>query len=176
MPGLWKGNDSDVNSPALAQPRAKLGWQAWFLLTFLLLLPACRTAPLLAPADLSGPGWTVRHGQAVWHPPSRAPETAGEVTVATRAPDQSVVQFSKNGFPLMVAQSQANTWQFELPAQARFFAGHGAPPQRLLVLYLPRALAGEELPAGWIWRQSPDGHWRLENSRGGEWLEGYLDP
>ena len=173
----WKGNVAKVNSTRLAQPArtGKFGLHGWWLLALVTLLPACRTGPVLAPVDLSSPGWKVRQGQAVWHPPSGAPETAGEVVLGTRPPDQSLVQFSKNGFPLMAAQRQATTWQIELPAQAKFFSGHGAPPQRLLLLYLPRALAGEPLPRGWTWNQSPDGLWRLENGRRGEWLEGYFD-
>jgi hypothetical protein len=147
------------------------------LLPWLLLgLPACRTVPPLGPANLQTPGWTVRQGQAVWQRPHGAPELAGEILVGTGEDGRLVVQFSKNGFPLLIAQSRANDWQVELPIQNKRYSGRGLPPARLLILYLPRALAGLPLPQGWSWNTMANGGWRLENHRTGESLEGYFNP
>jgi hypothetical protein len=150
--------------------------RALLLICSFVALSACRTVPPLNAVDLQGPGWTVRQGQAVWQRPHGAPEIAGEILLATCENGRSLVQFSKNGFPLLTAQSQADAWQLELPTQNKRYSGHGLPPKRLLALYLPRVLAGEKLPQGWSWSQLPDGAWRLENHRTGESLEGYFNP
>ena len=147
------------------------------LLPWLFLgLTACRTVPPLGPANLQAPGWTVRQGQAVWQRPHGASEIAGEILLGTREDGRSFVQFSKNGFPLVIAQNQANGWQVELPVQNKRYSGRGLPPARLLILYLPRALAGQSLPKGWSWNTMANGGWRLENHRIGESLEGFFNP
>jgi hypothetical protein len=137
-------------------------------------LTACQTAPL-APANLQTPGWTVRQGQAVWQRAKPAPEVTGDILLATQEDGRNVVQFSKNGLPLLVAQSDTAHWEVELPTQKKRYSGRGKPPTRLLILYLPRALSGQPLPRGWAWKDSGDGNWRLVN-RKGESLEGYFTP
>ncbi len=150
---------------------------AWLLvlLPCLLALAACQTAPGPGPANLAEPGWTVRQGQAVWQRSREGPEIAGEILLATQATGRTLVQLSKNGFPLVIAQSWADRWEVELPAQNRRYAGRGLPPKRLLILYLPRAIAGQSLPSGWSWNAIADGSWRLTNHRAGESLEGYFN-
>jgi hypothetical protein len=137
-------------------------------------LAACSTVPPLPQADLKAPGWTVREGQAVWHRPNGGPEVAGEILLATRENGRAFVQFSKNGFPLLVAQTAPGRWQAEVPAENERYSGRGQPPARLLILYLPRALAGQPLPAGWSWETSADGNWTLANKKTGESLQGYF--
>ncbi len=158
------------------RPTLALAWSPLFcwLTLFLLGLTGCRTAPPLGPVDLQASGWTIRKGQAVWQRPDRAPEIAGEILLATRPDGQSFVQFTKNGFPLVIAQSRLDSWEVELPAQDKRYSGHGLPPARLLILYLPRALAGDPLPRRWSWNLSAEGRWRLENQRTGESLAGYF--
>ena len=144
------------------------------LACLLAAIPACRTIPDLGPANLEAPGWTVRQGQAVWQRPRGAPEIAGEILMATREDGRSFVQFSKNGFPLIIAQSDDNYWEVELPTQDQRHSGRGAPPSRLLILYLPRAMAGQPLPRGWSWTETDDEGWKLNNQRTGESLHGYF--
>ncbi|MDB6056500.1 MAG: hypothetical protein JWO95_344, partial [Verrucomicrobiales bacterium] len=68
-------------------------------------LAGCRTMKPLPPANLKEPGWTVREGQAVWKRKASEPEIAGEILLATRSDGRAFVQFSKNPFPLVIAQS-----------------------------------------------------------------------
>jgi hypothetical protein len=150
-------------------------FKIFLALLSLLCLTGCALVPPLAPVDLKEPGWTVREGQAVYHPKHGTPEIAGDLLVATRA-DRAFVQLAKNPFPIAVAQSTANAWQLELPLQNKRYSGPGKPPKRLIFLYLPRVLAGQPPPKGWTWRTLPNHGWRLENPATGEFLEGFLAP
>ena len=140
----------------------------------LVLVAGCRTVPRLAPVNLQEPGWTVRTGQAVWKRARGKPEVAGEILVATRSDGRAFVQFSKSPFPLIIAQSTPHNWEVELPMDNKRYSGHGQPPRRLLLLYLPRALAGQPLPTGWSWQKLENNGWRLENQAKGESLELYF--
>jgi hypothetical protein len=137
------------------------------------VLAGCRTMKPLPPANLKEPGWTVREGQAVWKRQASAPEIAGEILVATRSDGRAFVQFSKNPFPLVIAQSTSKGWQVETPTENKFYSGHGNPPPRLIFLYVPRVLAGEPAPKGWIAEKTADGC-KLENPGKGESLEVYF--
>src|SRR5258706_8431052 len=114
----------------------------------LVFVAGCRIGPRLAPVNLQEPGWTVRTGQAVWTRARGKPDVAGEILVATRPDGRAFVQFSKSPFPLIIAQSTPQGWQAEIPMDNKRYAGHGQPPRRLLLLYVPRALAGQPLPKG----------------------------
>lgn len=127
----------------------------------------------LPPANLKEPGWTVREGQAVWKRNASAPEIAGEILVATRTDGRAFVQFSKNPFPLVTAQSTPKGWQVEAPTENKFYSGHGKPPARLIFLYIPKLLAGEPAPEGWTYEKVGDGY-KLENHKNGESLEVYF--
>jgi len=133
----------------------------------------CRTMKPLPPADLKEPGWTVREGQAVWKRKADAPEIAGEILVATRTDGRAFVQFSKNPFPMVIAQSTSKGWQVETPTENKFYSGHGQPPARLIFLYIPRLLAGQPAPKGWTYQKLGDGY-KLENHASGESLEVYF--
>jgi hypothetical protein len=137
-------------------------------------LSACQTVPRFPAVNLDDPTWTVRRGQAVWQRGQNDPEIAGEIVLATQPEGRCYVQFSKNGLPLVIAQTDANHWEAEVPTQNKRYSGSGLPPKQLLVLYLPRALAGQTLPQGWTWNTTTDGGWRLENQHKGESLEGYF--
>jgi hypothetical protein len=78
--------------------------------------------------------------------------------------------------PLLIAQNDAEHWQVQLPTQDKHYSGRGLPPKRLLILYVPRVLAGQPLPQGWTWNNKDDGSWRLANPHAGESLEGYFSP
>ena len=157
------------------------GFPAWscfrslrFLLILSLAFTACQSLSHLPAVDLKQPGWTVREGQAVWTRQRGAPEIAGEIVVATQLDGRAFVQFSKNGFPLLLAQSTPHEWSVELPTENKHYSGGGAPPKRLMLLYLPSALRGGALPRGWKWQHLDNNSWRLENASNGESLEGYF--
>ena len=143
-------------------------------LAAVLVAAGCRTAAPLDRVDLANPAWTVREGQAVWHPGGDKPELAGEVLVAWRADGASFVQFTKTPFPVLVGFQTARRWQVELPGVNRRYAGRGTPPKRLIWLWLPRLLSGEAPPRGWSWEQTGEG-WRLATGRG-ESAKGFLNP
>ena len=151
-----------------------LNGQLRLALLVLVLVTGCRTVPRLAPVNLQEPGWIVRTGQAVWKRGRRKPEVAGEILLATRPDGRAFIQLSKSPFPLIIAQSTAQNWQAEIPMENKRYAGRGQPPERLLLLYLPRALAGQPLPKGWSWQKLENDGWRLQNPSRGESLAIYF--
>lgn len=142
----------------------------------LLGLSGCVCAPAKPwpQINLKAPGWTVRQGQALWRLPHGTREIAGDLVVADRTDGEAFVQFSKEPFPLVVAQSTAHRWKVEFPPQNKHYSGRGAPPKRLIWLYLPRVLAGQPPPAHWTWHRDNSG-WQLKNDTTGESLEGYFN-
>ncbi len=143
------------------------------LAALLVCFTGCRSVPPFPVVNLSAPGWTVRQGQVVWRRTHHSPEVAGDILVATRPDGRSFVQFTKDPFPLIVAQSAPHEWEVKLPMQGQRHAGHGKPPKRLIWLWLPRALAGQALPRGWTWHESSKG-WTLEDTKSGQMLKGYF--
>jgi hypothetical protein len=134
----------------------------------------CQTGAPLPKVNLQEPGWAVHEGQAVWRLQHGTREIAGDLIVATGPDERSFVQFSKSPFPLVIAQRAEKKWAVEFPPQNKHYAGRGAPPLRLIWLYLPRVLTGQPPPKGWIWRSDKE-HWHLENPATGESLEGYFN-
>src|ERR1041385_7559281 len=103
---------------------------AWIAVLLGIGAAGCRTATPLPPANFAEPGWTVRSGQALWRAKRDAPEIAGEILVATNATGETVVQFTKTPFPMVVARTAAGAWQLDAPAQNRRYTFRGAPPGR----------------------------------------------
>ncbi len=120
--------------------------------------------------------WHIQEGQAAWRGGYDRPELAGDLLLATRGREAAIVNFSKTPLPFVEAQVTATNWHIEFPARKLKFGGRGKPPKRLGWLYLPAALAGEPLPGGFRFERQPAGGWRLENTRSGETIEGYLAP
>ena len=83
---------------------------------------------------------------------------------------------TKTPLPLVLAQTTHRNWFVAFAPQRRSFAGRGAPPARFAWLYLYAALSGEALPAPFHFERKPEGGWRLENTRSGETIEGFLAP
>ena len=140
------------------------------------LLAGCGTthqAPLFI---ASGPGWHVQEGQALWRPRRGYPELAGDLVLASHADGRCLVQFAKTPMALVSAQTTPTSWQIQFPPRRLSFSGHGQRPSRFAWLYLQSGLSGEALPAPMRFERRPDGGWRLENSKSGETLEGFLAP
>jgi hypothetical protein len=148
-----------------------------FLSALLLLLcSGCRTSAPLPPADFSAPGWRVQSGQAVWDPPGKRPELAGDLLLATNTDGDCYIQFSKMPFTLVTARITGDRWEIEFGADGQPWHGTGTPPDRFSWFHLPRALLGTNLPGNWRFAQSTGDLWRLENSVAGEKLEGVFSP
>ena len=130
----------------------------------------------LPPVNLKDPGWTVRQGQAVWRRQAGGEGIAGELIVATRADGRAFVEFSKSPFPLVIGQITPKAWSVDYPPQNEQYTAHGTPPERIIFLQLPRALAGGPLPRNWSWQTIADGGWRLENHSTGESIDVYFNP
>jgi len=86
------------------------------------------------------------------------------------------IEFAKTPLSLVSAQTTSTNWLIQFPAGRMSFTGHRQPPVRFGWLYLHAALAGEPLPSSLHFERKPDGGWRLENTRTGETLEGFLAP
>ncbi len=124
----------------------------------------------------SGPGWHVRQGQALWRPKRGLPEFGGDLVLANDAEGRCLIQFDKTPMEIVSAQTTSNRWLIRFPQRQMSFSGHEPAPTRLSWLYLPAALAGKPLPKPFQFERKPDGGWRLENTRTGETLEGFLSP
>jgi hypothetical protein len=143
---------------------------------FIIYLAGCQLFPMLAPVNLSEPGWVTRQGQAVWRASRTAPEIAGEMLVATNSDGRAFVQFTKTPLPFLTAQSTTNSWQLHSIPDDKTYSGRGRPPVRAIWLWLPGCLAGRPPPKPLAWQRETDNNWRLENLATGESLEGYLAP
>ena len=133
----------------------------------------CQTAPLPT-VDLSEPGWTHRHGQAVWRPRAGQPDVAGELTLATHADGRWWIEFSKPPLPIIVAARTSDGWWLKSAIHGEF-KGRGIPPPHTAWLLLAAALANEPMQPDWQSMQSVDG-WSMENGKTGESLKGFLNP
>ncbi|MEW6302984.1 MAG: hypothetical protein AB1705_05905 [Verrucomicrobiota bacterium] len=142
----------------------------------LLFLTACRSVAPFPPVNLSAPGWTVRHGQAVWQPRKGALEIAGELQLATHTSGDVFVQFTKNPLPLVLARTRGAQWQIQFVPQKRTLAGTGAPTARVVWLQLPPCLRGDPAGDGWSFTRNGADGWRMENASTGESLSGFLGP
>ena len=142
----------------------------------ILLGGGCMTSPDKILFTTNDPGWTVRQGEAIWRPGSKHPELAGEIVLAQNPDGRSSLQFTKTLMPVTLAQISKTNWLIQFPSQRLGFTGRGRPPQRFTWLYLSAALTGETLPDNFHFTRSPDGGWRLENQRTGEFVEGFLSP
>lgn len=145
-------------------------------MAMLMLLMACRTTGPGPQMNLSEPGWTTRTGQAVWRPNAKAPEIAGDIVLATNPDGRAFVQFSKGPLTVAVATKTAGAWHAEFPMQNKRFSAPGKPPARLVWLVLPAAVLKGQAAKPWTWQSVADDHWRLENPRTGETLEGFFSP
>jgi hypothetical protein len=130
----------------------------------------------LPPARLTDPGWKTQQGQAVWRSGKDAPEIAGDLLLASHPDGRAVILFTKTPLPFVVAQTASNAWQIEFVPVNKKYSGHGNPPSRLIWFHLQASVAGTPAPKPWLWRREDNGNWRLENSKTGESLEGYLNP
>jgi hypothetical protein len=125
---------------------------------------------------VSGPGWHVQEGQALWRPRHGYPEIGGDLLLASHADGQCLVQFSKTPLPIVLAQTTRTNWLIQFPPQRMSFGGRGQPSTRFLWLYLPAAISDQPLVAPFRFEREPDGGWRLENTQSGETLSGFLAP
>lgn len=155
---------------------AKANFLRLALAALVLLSGGCMTSPDKTLFAASGPGWTVRQGQAIWRPGVKYPELAGEIVLAQNPDGHSSLEFTKTLLPVTLAQTTKTNWLIQFPPQRLGFSGRGQPPQRFTWLYLSAALTGEKLPENFQFTRSPDGGWRLENRRTGESIAGFLSP
>jgi hypothetical protein len=139
----------------------------------LIVFCGCATTPENL-FTVSGPGWTVQQGQALWTPRSGAPQIGGDLVLATDGKGSALVQFEKMPMSLVTAQVTPEFWTIRFPQGGGFWKGHQPAPTRTIWLYLPAALAGKPLPEPLHFNQESGGNWRLENVKTGEILEGFL--
>ncbi len=144
------------------------------VLALVMLVAGCQSSKQ-ALFDATGPGWRVEQGQAIWRPRKGMPELAGDLIMAANAAgDCCLVQFSKTPISMLSAQTTRTNWLIQFPPRKMSFDGRGRPPTRFAWLHLHSALTGEQVPAPLRFERKADGGWRLENTRTGETLEGFL--
>jgi hypothetical protein len=148
---------------------------AFIPLAALLLASGCQTATQSL-FTASGPNWHVQQGQAVWRPGRGMPEIGGDLVLAGDDSGRWLIQFDKTPMAIMSAQITSNRWLIKFPPRQMSFGGRGSGWTRFSWLYLPAALENKRLPNSMHFEHKPDGSWRLENSRTGESVEGFLSP
>ncbi|MGA2656860.1 MAG: hypothetical protein ABSH34_04990 [Verrucomicrobiota bacterium] len=141
----------------------------------LMLCGGCQTATTSL-FTASGAGWHVQQGQALWRPRRGFPELGGDLVVARHEDGRCFIQFAKTPMSLVSVQTTPTRWLIQFPPRGWAFTGRRRPPARFAWLYLRAALAGEPLPESLRFEAKPEGGWRLENTRSGETLEGFLAP
>lgn len=139
------------------------------------LAAGCRTVPQSL-FTVSGEGWQVREGQAVWRPRQGLPELAGDVVLVQHPDGRCLIEFSKTPLVMLSAQVTATNWLIRFPGYGRAYTGRGKPTKHFAWLHLPEALRGETPPKEFQFQLKPGGNWKVENPRSGESLEGYLAP
>ena len=142
-------------------------------LAALAFLAGCNTLPPQPPMNLTEAGWVVRQGQAVWRTSTNSAEIAGDLMVAMHSDGRSLVQFTKPPLPLVTAQRFTNGWHAQFFAQKRTYSGRGEPPDRILWLHLPDALAGRHGTTNWFLARTGEG-WHFESLTTDETLDGFL--
>jgi len=167
-----------IRSPR--QSAATAGHSRLCLLAILLGLCGwcgCQTTPKNLFAA-TGPGWRVQQGQALWRPQRGLPEFGGDLVLASDDAGRHLIQFDKTPIAILSAQTTSNRWQIDFPRRHQGFSGrgYGWRASHFGWLFLPAALDGKTLPGNFHFERKPDGGWRLENSRTGETLEGFLSP
>ena len=130
----------------------------------------CATRPL-APWDLSQPGWTVQEVPAVWRPSGKAPELTGELMLARGADGSHLVQFSKQGVPVVTARHDGIGWELRSALRRGSYSGRGRAPARLVWFQVDAFPPSVESGSDWKRTVTPEGGWVLEESRRGERLE-----
>ncbi len=156
--------------------RQCFGWMLGLALLTGIFSIGCRTATSDSLFTTTGPGWQVQEGQALWRPGRGMPELGGDLVMVRHEDGRCAIEFSKMPLSLVSVQTTSTNWLIQFPAEQMGFAGHRQPPTRFAWLYLPAALSGKELPPPLRFERKPDGGWRLENTRSGETLEGFLAP
>lgn len=142
----------------------------------LMLFCGCATTVPENLFTISGPGWRVEQGQALWTPRRGAPQFGGDLVLATDANGRSFVQFSKTPLTIVTVEVSPEQWLLRFPQNGQAWSRHGRPPTRTVWPYLADALAGKSLPKSLHFERESNGNWRLENVNTGEILEGFLSP
>ena len=174
--GLSK-TSGHAGKPAIALPVVHLRrhFLASVFLAGLMFICGCQTATQSL-FTATGPGWRVQQGQALWRPKSGLPEFGGDLVLARDDAGNCLIQFDKTPMAILSAQVTSNRWLIKFPQKNWSFSGRGEGSTRFAWLYLPAALAEKPLPKNFHFEKKPDGGWRLENSKTGETLEGFLSP
>jgi hypothetical protein len=179
-------------------PSFAFPWLRSALLALTVLCAGCQTSTRSL-FTASGPEWRVQQGQAIWQPGRKYPELGGDIVLASDGTGRCLVQFAKTPMTLVSAQTTPMQWLIQFPpgqgqvlsppkelpsagpgkdatARPLAFKGRQPPPARFAWLYLYAALSGQPLPPAFHFERKPDGGWRLENTRSGETLDGFLSP
>ena len=173
----WSNHSGHADKPSAAFPVGHLPRQilASVVLAGLVFLSGCQTSTQSL-FTATGSGWRVQQGQALWRPQRGLPEFGGDLVLARDDAGRCLMQFDKTPMAILSAQTTSNQWLIKFPQRNYSFSGRGAGSTRFSWLYLPAALDGKPLPKNFQFERKPDGGWRLENSRTGETVEGFLSP
>ena len=132
-------------------------------------------APTLAPVALTSPGWSSSETPVVWRPSTKAPELTGELLLASHEDGSRLIQFSKGGLPVVVAQQSAVGWRISSSLRSGSFGGRGSPPSSVVWVQI-RSVPPTSMSPPWALTKLSNGGWAVVHSRTGELLEGPKNP
>ena len=120
----------------------------------------------------------MREISALWRPRTGAPELIGELLVAANQDTgERLVQFSKQGLPIVITQISDHRWQVSSPLSPGIHLGRLPAPGRVLWFHLDALPPTQNAPPPWrLVTNLPAGGWRLVNDRSGESLEAGPSP
>jgi len=134
------------------------------------ILLGCSSDPM-PPWNLASTGWSLSQHPAVWRPREGGPELTGELLVAHREDGSRLVQFSKQGIPMIVARVDSGGWEIESPFEGSRHSGRGRPPTRSVWFQIHGVPPEPTVRPPWVIERSVEGTWILEDRSRGERLE-----
>ena len=144
--------------------------RTWLILLGLVAGTVGCTLHRMPPWNLEAPGWSSHEAAAVWRPRQGAPELTGELLIVNHIDGARLVQFSKQGIPLVVTRVDRQGWDIRSPMQSSVHSGKGRPPAGVLWFLVDEFPPSRPAHSAWSLRLLDDA-WILENKAKGEFLE-----
>jgi len=137
------------------------GWAPFgVFLAFAVCVAGCGTVSMPS-VNLSEPGWTTRQGR----PSGARKASAGNCRGLDGGREPRWAQFHaihQDAAAFRGGAIHGGRLANPIYSYNKTYSGRGAPPERLIWLYLPRCLAGLPLPEPLTWRSLQNNGWHLK--------------
>jgi len=154
----------------MRQSIARAAYRLGFLGAVAGIFFGCSSHPMPS-WNLASAGWSLSQHPTVWRTREGGPELVGELLVARREDGSRLVQFSKQGIPMIVARVDPGGWEIESPFEGSRHSGRGKPPARAVWFQIHGFPPGPTACPPWEIQRSIEGSWILQDRSRGERLE-----